>query len=492
VARYSFGGDITHLVTSEDPTMNGALRPAPGSEISFFTTRTGGTAATDYLIDAAGDGTYGQAATVITVRETGYLPNFQGPDSVTVLWYDPDPNDEDVQRVRLEAWDVEIANISNATETTAGLARRATTAEVNAGSSDIPFVTPMKLAATTLFLRAKDSMVNLAGATDKAATWTVTDDGSTQSGWPDRLSFLWGAIKTGRFDRFGQLVAGAAKNSTVPLRVENLNSAPTANLIEAGITGSLASFAVRPNGVVVAPNIQGPSPLVLGATDPVPLETLDLTLIARLASGGTTDPGGGGGGTVLLIKDHPHEGTAGTAPTAAGEGYASRGGAAPVYVTGGVVGTTAIRWEGAVTGNLTDTFVAQDGDLYVRFYYRQDANGSGATSPLWSTSISLEVRVRTNEIVVQDTVDGGSGTATPKPDVGTWWRGLWRIGTTSSTLDIWTTPSSTGSPTYTTTTTYTTPKVRPTNLAVGQKTITGGQLSIDAVAVGTGPIGPAS
>lgn len=502
MTRYRFGGDITHLVTREDFSLGGALKIAPNAPIQFHLERVGGLPVEDYMTDPEGTGTYDTPAAVITARPTGYLPNFEGPEDVTILYYDPNPDDDDVQRVRLEAWDVPIANLPISSSTEFGLSRKATAEEVDAGASDIPFVTPLRLAVTTLFAKAKNTVVNLTGATDSAATYTIIDDGSNQTTWPDRLTFTWtGLVKAGRFDKYGQLIAGAAKASTTALRVENLNASPTGNLIEAGVNGNLAGFQVRPDTTVIARNIFGSTPLVLEADEVPGVNTPDKTLIARIQGTGTTDPGGGGEDpgteeppTTLLLKDHPHEGTVGQSPTATQEGYTSRGGTAvPVYVTGGAVGASAIQWGAGVTGNFTDTFTAQDSDLYVRFYFRQGTNGTGSSSVLWNAAIGVEVRVRTNELALLDItpIESVGPVLNPKPALGVWWRGLWRIGTTTSTLQLWTTdPASTGAPDTTLDLTYAAPKARPTSLSLGQRTTSGGQHAIDAVAIGTAPIGP--
>lgn len=133
MARFTFGGDIHDLVARPDSAAGGALKPAPGITVQFYSASSGGSPLTDYLVDADGNGTFETAALSITVLATGYLPDFQGPDGVSVLYYDPDPNDVDVRRVRLVARDAATPGIPTASTTTEGVVRLPSTAEVDAG-----------------------------------------------------------------------------------------------------------------------------------------------------------------------------------------------------------------------------------------------------------------------------------------------------------------------------------------------------------------------
>jgi hypothetical protein len=60
--------------------------------------------------------------------------------------------------------------------------------------------------------------------------------------------------------------------------------------------------------------------------------------------------------SVLLV--HPHEGTAGTLPTAAGEGYAARTGTAATYASTAVDGSSAILFSGSARTYFDDTHLA--------------------------------------------------------------------------------------------------------------------------------------
>ncbi len=133
--RFTFGGDIHDLIVAPDAATNGALKVAPNVPVSLYTTATEGAPTTDFLVG-------GVAATAVTSLATGYLPEFQGPDGVSILYYDPDPNDADVSRVRFVARDAASGGIAAATTTAAGIVELATESEASDGSSTTLVVTP--------------------------------------------------------------------------------------------------------------------------------------------------------------------------------------------------------------------------------------------------------------------------------------------------------------------------------------------------------------
>jgi hypothetical protein len=140
MARFNFGGDIHDLIARPDANAGGGLKLAPGATIQFFSAATGGTVVTDYVID-------GVNATSIVVKATGYLPDFQGPDGVDTLYYDPDPNDADVTRVRYIARDAgAAAGLTPASTTQQGVVRLPTSTERAAGTSTTTAMTPADVA----------------------------------------------------------------------------------------------------------------------------------------------------------------------------------------------------------------------------------------------------------------------------------------------------------------------------------------------------------
>lgn len=141
MARYTFGGVLTHLVTAVD-SITGALRLAPGASVRFYSAPVGGEIVSDFLVDSTGNGTFDTAATSIRATAQSYLPDFQGPDGLAVLYYDPNVTDNDVRRVQLAARDFSAGGVPAATTTVAGVTTYATTAEADAGASTGDVMTP--------------------------------------------------------------------------------------------------------------------------------------------------------------------------------------------------------------------------------------------------------------------------------------------------------------------------------------------------------------
>ena len=474
MARYEFGQGAGDTAVSADA--QGLLYLAANTSVKMWDAATAGNDVTAQCVQMDGSTSMGST---ITIGASGLLPRFYGPDDLNTLWVDGQAG---AARVRIVGvWLPTSVNL--ATETLAGVSRKATQAETSAGASDTGFVTPLKLASQTLLARAKNVALSLLGSSETAATWTVTDDASNQANWPDRFVFKFGSVLTGHFNRYGELRAHAAKNNTVAFGVRNTNASATANLIEASTSTTTPLFAVQADGSVVAPNI-GKTVVVLDADDPVPANTPDRSLIVRL-----TSSSGGGGDPTTLLREHPHEGTAGQPATAAGEGYSSASGTPPLYVAGGVVGATALRFPSAVGGHFSDTFPAQSGDIYIRGYLRM-IQGTNVAAIVVAVGVG-SFRVRSGDLGCWD---GGAasfgGTLGVRPANNVWIRWELQVATTFLELKTWNDPASTGAATQTIRNTLVSPAARPTTINVGQTIDSGAGFDLDAVAISTSPIGP--
>lgn len=482
MARYEYGQSADSTVAQP---VGDNLTLADGLTVTFWSAPSGGSQYTSFVSAVDGTTVVGPSFVIGT---DGILQRFLGPDGIAFMWLDATGMSE---RVRVPGQWVP-GNVVAASETQSGIVERATQAETDAGVDDVRYVSPLKIATTTLFRRRKNDSVSLVGASDTAVAYTVTDDSTSQTGWPIRWGFSWGAIATGFADKYGQLRAYAAKSTTPAFRVANKNPSPTANLIEAGVTDSDALFAVSPTGAVTAPNI-GAKVVVLNATDPVPAGTPDGSLIVRVTDSSGGGGGGGGGGSTLLF-DHPMEGTVGATATASSEGFTSLTGTAPVYVSAHSVGSTSLQFGGAASGHLDDAFAAQSVDLYVRWYAQVVSHTT--TAMVIADVGGSQIRIRNTDLVIWESATGAAGVASggtgTRPTDGSWYRYEWQIGTASSILKIWNTPSSTGAADQTITGTYAAPIARPTRLYIGQITTTGGVINIDAVAIATQAIGPAA
>lgn len=143
--RYNFGGTVYDIIPRPDTTAGGALKLQPGTVVQFYTTPTGGTVTTDYRLDPAGDNSFTQAVTSITVDSQGFFPRFQGPNDVSVLYHDIDPTDTNATRYLYVARDAAGA-VGNATEATAGILPIASVVDARAGVLHNRTVTPLGLA----------------------------------------------------------------------------------------------------------------------------------------------------------------------------------------------------------------------------------------------------------------------------------------------------------------------------------------------------------
>lgn len=140
MTRYTFGGNIHDIVPAADSS--GTLKLAPNVVLPLYSAAAGGSVVTDFLVDNDGDGTYEAAVSQIVTGTTSYIYSFQGPDGVTTLWYDPDPTDADVRRVRWDAFDASTSGVPLASETTPGLVKFATSAAATTGSDTNSALTP--------------------------------------------------------------------------------------------------------------------------------------------------------------------------------------------------------------------------------------------------------------------------------------------------------------------------------------------------------------
>jgi hypothetical protein len=77
VARYTYGGGIADYLVTPSDSLWGV---APGAVVTFYSAADGGTQYTDLLTEG------GTPITEITADENGFLPTFQGPDGVTLMW----------------------------------------------------------------------------------------------------------------------------------------------------------------------------------------------------------------------------------------------------------------------------------------------------------------------------------------------------------------------------------------------------------------------
>lgn len=84
MARFIFGGEVTHLGVEEDATnANAFKRLTPGTAMPWRSA-PGGSVVTDFLL---WDGSaFTIAASSIVADGNGYCPVFQGPDGVSVLY----------------------------------------------------------------------------------------------------------------------------------------------------------------------------------------------------------------------------------------------------------------------------------------------------------------------------------------------------------------------------------------------------------------------
>lgn len=90
MARSTFGGEIVHVVVTEDATNADALVLAASVTIPLYD-GPGGALQNNFLLWDANAQTFSIAATQITTTATGMLPPFQGPDGLEEL-YDADGN----------------------------------------------------------------------------------------------------------------------------------------------------------------------------------------------------------------------------------------------------------------------------------------------------------------------------------------------------------------------------------------------------------------
>lgn len=141
-----------------------------------------------------------------------------------------------------------------------------------------------------------DSMA-LASSSDRFAEVQIPDDGTSSSGWPDRLAFyFWNGsafIRTGYFNEFGEVRGRKAKTSTVSARFQDHASTSTVDILQVtssdnntvylGVSRTLAAFGVP----ITAPNVPVDLVRATDGTDSTSNTTLisDGVLTMTLAAG---------------------------------------------------------------------------------------------------------------------------------------------------------------------------------------------------------------
>jgi len=86
MARSVFGGGASDFTFGTvEATGHALMKTLPTYTVTFWSAKTGGTQYTDLLLGADGSG--GAASSVVT-DSRGLLPEFQGPDTVLVMWAD--------------------------------------------------------------------------------------------------------------------------------------------------------------------------------------------------------------------------------------------------------------------------------------------------------------------------------------------------------------------------------------------------------------------
>lgn len=89
--------------------------------------------------------------------------------------------------------------------------------------------------------------------TDTVATYTITDNLTDTTTWPDRFQFRFGGQRTGSFNEYGEIRGDAAKENTVAMRVAGHSATCTGNLFEAVLNrGGPIRFSIAPTGDVTA------------------------------------------------------------------------------------------------------------------------------------------------------------------------------------------------------------------------------------------------
>lgn len=262
MSRYTFGQSSDAAVVSPKSDTDNTVELQPGALLTFWDAGSGGSQYSDFL-DTDGVTVVGPS---LVSDELGLVPEFRGPDGVAFMYVEVDGAGA---RVRIPGQWLPASGISDATTTEAGVVELADDAETAAMADDAKAITPAG-AASLPFLKDENNSVTLEGADGVHGDMTVHDDGTTQTSWPERARWLFGAVKTFAHDKYGQARAYAAKASTVPLRAMNLNATPTANLLEVAKTETgpaLGGFTK--DGWVFGPNV-GVMVTILEVSDPVP------------------------------------------------------------------------------------------------------------------------------------------------------------------------------------------------------------------------------
>jgi hypothetical protein len=114
MARSVFGGGAQDFAFATVSAAGYSLmKTLPSYAVTFWSAKTGGTQYTDLLLGADGSG---GAATSVTTDSRGLLPEFQGPDGVTLMWADAGSTRVKVTQADLSATYVPQVNPSTVNE----------------------------------------------------------------------------------------------------------------------------------------------------------------------------------------------------------------------------------------------------------------------------------------------------------------------------------------------------------------------------------------
>lgn len=146
---------------------------------------------------------------------------------------------------------------------------------------------------------------------------------------------------------------------------------------------------------------------------------------------------------MTVVLQHHCDGTAGTASSAAGEGFTKLTGTAPDYVAGGYIGT-ALTFPGAATAYYQDNLTNQ----YLGFYVRRTGNpATGANFAMAATSGGTSCAALTittaGKIAAWSSLSTNIATSTSTITDGNWHRIEWNVTATTQEVRIFLDPTAT-------------------------------------------------
>jgi hypothetical protein len=117
-----------------------------------------------------------------------------------------------------------VATGATANDTDANLKARGNHTGSQLASTISDFAAAVALLVTTKLGLKNNADVDLTASTDAAVNYKILDDGTSSSGWPNRLSFGFtpsGGVfhLTGWFNEYGELRLTPGKNNTIPFRI---------------------------------------------------------------------------------------------------------------------------------------------------------------------------------------------------------------------------------------------------------------------------------